>query len=204
MSNVNEALVCEFFESLGYQVSRPCKYIVPGRQKTAFEEIDLIVSHPRVADMKLPEHVLWGADDLANIPRAVVAVRGWHTERFSAKILEKDPEILRFAQEPTVKAAEERLGPGPVAKILCLAQLPASQDLKQSALDLLRSRGVDGVLLFRTILQHLIRETVRNRNYERSDVLQMIRIFKVYGLLKGEQMELFERHGRRRATQAVA
>ena len=45
---------------------------------------------------------------------------------------------------------------------------------------------------FRTMLADLVRETQANRNYQKSDLLQIIRILKNYDLLKDPQMELFK------------
>jgi hypothetical protein len=56
---------------------------------------------------------------------------------------------------------------------------------------LLKERGVDGIISFRTILQELISRVEVNRNYRKSDTLQMIRILKNYDLLKDPQMDLF-------------
>jgi hypothetical protein len=199
MSAVNEWIVREYFEFLGFFVIQPRKYQVPGRAKTAEEEIDLIVSNPRVADQRLPDRLVWTGRDLAGVGRAVVGVRGWHTERFSANTFEQAPDILRFAEADVVRLAEKRFGTDRVAKILCLPQLPASPELREKALDLLKERGVDGVLQFRTLLQELAALIDVNKNYEKSDVLQTVRILKAYGLLTPEkQLDLFER--KRRAS----
>ena len=42
------------------------------------------------------------------------------------------------------------------------------------------------------MLADLVSETKANRNYQKSDVLQIIRILKNYDFLKGPQMELFK------------
>ena len=59
-------------------------------------------------------------------------------------------------------------------------------------MELLRSKGIDGVIPFRTMLADLVSETKANRNYQKSDVLQIIRILKNYDFFKGPQMELFK------------
>ena len=200
MSGVNEAIVREYFESLGFVVCQPCKYVIPGRKKKAEEELDLVVLNPLVGEQSLPDNVLWETGDLKGVPRAIVAIRGWHTGRFTPAIFEQEPEILRFAEESAVRVGQKKLASREVAKILCLAELPASKDLKKEALSMLREKGVDGVLLFRTILEHLVAHVDRNKNYEKSDLLQSIRIFKSYDLLKDRQMDLFDKKRRRRKT----
>jgi hypothetical protein len=198
MSQVNELIVREYFESLGFIVGQPCKYVVPGRRKRAEEEIDLIVVNPQVEEQKLSESIVWTTADLSGVARAVVGVRGWHTERFSAAIFEQTPEILRFAEDAAVSVARKKLGVKEgVAKILCVAALPASGDLKKKAVAMLKEKGIDGILVFRTILEHLAATVDKSRNYEKSDVLQTIRILKSHGLLKTDQMELFEKRRKR-------
>ncbi len=199
MSAVNEWLVRDYFEFLGFFVAQPRKYQVPGRAKTAEEEIDLIVSNPSVAEQRLPERLVWTGRDFAGVARAVVGVRGWHTERFSAATFLQAPDILRFADAKVVRLAEKRFGSAQVAKVLCLPQLPASPELRDRALAVLKERGVDGVLSFRTLLRELVAMIDVNKNYEKSDVLQTVRILKAYDLLSPDaQMELFERKPRGR------
>jgi hypothetical protein len=196
MAAVNEWIVREYFEFQGFFVIQPRKYQVPGRAKTADEEIDLMVCRPGNAEQRLSSQLVWTGRDLSGVTRAVVGVRGWHTERFSATTFEQAPDILRFTESDVMRLAEKRFG-GSVARILCLPQLPASPDLRERALAVLKNRGVDGVLPFRTLLQELVAMIDVNRNYEKSDVLQTVRILKAYGLLTVErQMDLFERKKR--------
>ena len=134
MSSVNDWVVREYFEQLGFLVCQPRKYSVPGRPKKADEEIDLIVVNPTVGEHRIPDHIVWTTPDLENVARAVVGVRGWHTERFYASRLDQTPEILRFAEPGSVHFAEKWLGGASMAKILCLPSLPASGDLKQKTM----------------------------------------------------------------------
>jgi len=196
MSAVNEAIAREYFEVLGYLVSQPCKY-TPARHKKADEELDLLIIHPQVREHQVPDRLVWTSADLRTVARAVVGVRGWHTDRFYAATFEQTPEMLRFAERAARRAAAERLGAEPVAAILCLPELPASGELKEKTLRALKERGIDGVLSFRTMLQELVAKVDINRNYDKSDMLQMLRILKTYGLVRDPQMELFGRRARK-------
>lgn len=198
MAAVNEWVVREYFETLGYLVSQPRKYVVPGRQKKAEEEVDLVVFNPRVKEHSIPDDMVWSSAELEGVARAVIGVRGWHTERFYVSTFEQTPEILRFAEDESVQFAEKFLGAGPMAKILCLPKLPASGDLKTRTIKALKDKGIDGVISFGTMLAELIRRVEVNRNYEKSDLLQVIRILKSYDLLKDPQLEFFGRKQRRR------
>jgi hypothetical protein len=193
MSAVSEAIAREYFEMLGYLVCQPRKYSMSGRQKTASEEVDLVVLNPALTEMRLPQNVVWSTEDFAGVPRAVVAIRGWHTERFYSSTFEQAPDLLRFVEADSLKFAATFLGRDDMAKVLCLPRLPASGELKAKTIEFVRQKGLDGVISFSTILAELIRRVEINRNYDKSDILQMIRLFKNYDLLKDPQMELFGR-----------
>ena len=203
MSAVNEAIVREYFESLGFLVRQPRKYQVSARPKQIEEEIDLLVVNPAAAvEQPFPQGVLWGARDLQQVSRAIVGVRGWHTERFSPAVIELSPEIFRFADGAAFKNAVRDLGSGPVAKVLCIPDIPSSGPLRDKAQDLFRSKGIDGVILFRTMLRELADYVDSNKNYEKSDLLQTLRLLKNYDLLKDAQMELFRRKRKPRKSES--
>jgi hypothetical protein len=193
MSAVSEWIVREYFESLGFLARQPRKYMVTSRPKQSEEEVDLIVFNPRVTEHNLPKEMLWGRQELRQISRAVVGVRGWHTERFSPAVLEESSDMFRLAEKGIKEKVTQMLGPGPVAIILCLPEFPASGVLREKALEILREKGIDGVILFRTMLLELAAHVDINKNYEKSDMLQMLRILKNYDLLKDAQMELFRK-----------
>lgn len=199
MSSVSETIVREYFEMLGYLVSQPCKYAPSGRRKRLDEEVDLVVVNPLISELKLPDDMIWATADLQGVPRAVVGVYGWHTERFYPTMLNQIPEMLRFASEESARLVSRRLGGAPLAKILCFPQMPASEQLRSDTLKFLKQKGVDGVLLFRTLLQELVNGLDINKNYEKSDLLQILRIMKNYDLIKTPQMELFGGRKRRQA-----
>ena len=151
MAGVNEWIAREYFETLGYLVCQPRKYTVPGRQKKASEEIDLVVHNAAIGEQQIPGHIVWSSADLKNVSRAIVGVRGWHTERFYASTFEQTPEILRFVEPDSIAFASKILGSDSMAKILCLPRLPASGELEDKIIDVLKEKGIDGVITFRTM-----------------------------------------------------
>lgn len=191
MTSVNEWIVREYFETLGYLVSQPRKYVVSGKQKKSDEEIDFVVHNPQVMERRVPDHIVWTTPDLRTVPSAVVGIHGWHTERFYASTFEQSPEILRFAQPASIRFAERLLGVSPVARILCLPKLPASGELKKKTISMLKDNGIDGVISFRTMLADLVAGVDTNKNYEKSDLLQILRLLKNYDLIRDDQMEFF-------------
>lgn len=197
MSAVNEWIVREYFEQLGFLTSQPCKYLSSARHKKPDEELDLLIMRPQPQPAKLPDYMVWNTGDLAGIASAVVGVRGWHTDRIYAKTLVQTPEILRFAGPAARQAAAQRLGSTNVVAILCLPELPASGALKEKTLRALREHGIDGVLSFRTMLAELVSMVRSNCNYDKSDLLQVLRILKNYALLREPQLELFWKKSRK-------
>ena len=202
MASVSEWVVREYFELLGFLVNQPCKHSVPGRQKTADEEVDLVVFNPRAGESaRRVDRLVWTTADLRHVKRAVVGIRGWHTERFYASTFEQSPDILRFIEADSIRFAAKVLGSSSLCRVLCLPKLPASAGLREQALGLLKRRGIDGVLTFGTILSELILQADVNRNYEKSDLLQVVRLLKNYDFIKDTQLEFFTKKRKRRRGQ---
>src|SRR5437588_2858387 len=188
MAAVSETIVREYFELHGFFVRQQRKYIAPTRRED--EEIDFFVLNPRHAAAGQPLPFVLTSDDLPAIARAVVVVKGWHTETFSSAVLANAPEIFRFVEPAVFKRAAESFGDdGTLTKILVVPALPQAEEARQQSIELLRGKGIDAVIPFRTILGDLIAQTETNRNYQKSDVLQLIRVLKNYDCFKEPQME---------------
>lgn len=201
MASVNEQIVREYFETLGFFVIQPNKHQVAARHKLDSEEIDLLVARPGSAGVfNTPKEVVWAAPQLAKVQRAIISIRGWHTDRFSPAVLKKNPDIFRFAELAVMKEARKTLGAGSITKILCLSDLAAASAPQDETLTLLRQGGIDGVLSFRTMLLELAGSVDIAKNYEKSDLLQTLRILKTYDLLKDAQLDLFEKPKGRKLT----
>ena len=192
MSAVSETIVREYFELHEFLVRQHRKYISQTRREED-DDIDFFVvnPHPRAQGQVLP--FVLASQDLAGIERAVVVVKGWHTETFSSAVLANAPEILRFLEPAVFQQTARAFGKdGPVAKILVVPALPAGAEARQQSIELLRGKGLDAVIPFHTMLADLIDQIEVNRNYQKSDLLQIIRILKNYGFLKEPQLELFK------------
>ena len=190
MSAVDETIVREFFEAHGFLVCQRRKYIVQSREKSVDEEVDLIVLNPRATLPTGPTEFEITAKTLGEISRAVVAVKGWHTEVFSPGLLAHQPKIFRFVEKRAVEEAQRLVGGEGLLKILVVPGLPREAKMRERSIEMLRAKGVDGVISFREILGELIAGVKTNRNYQKSDLLQILRLLKNYDLLKEPQMEL--------------
>ncbi len=192
MSAVSETIVREYFELHEFLVRQHRKYIGQTRPKED-DDIDFFVlnPHPLALEGQLP--FVLGAEELPFVHRAVVVVKGWHTETFSTSRLAHSPEIFRFVEPKVFQQAARAFGKdGTPLKILVVPALPHEPNPRDEAIALLRSKGIDAVIPFRTMLADLVKETEVNRNYQKSDLLQIIRILKNYDFFKEPQLELFK------------
>ena len=207
MSAIDEGIVREYFEQNGFLVRQVRKYQVQARKKTGDEEIDLLVYNPSwQRGERKPDFFLF-SNELPLVHRAMIAVKGWHTGVFTPNMLRSSPEIFRFLEDnvmkeatrffPAAERAEE--GEDQLTKILVLPSLPTQEPFRSQSIAMLKERGVDAIISFRSMLLDLIEKTETNRNYGKSDTLQVIRILKNYDLLKDAQMDLLSE----RATGAV-
>ena len=205
MAAVSESIVREYFELHEFLVRQHRKYISAGRTDSD-EDIDFFVLNPHPASVQTELPFILTEAELPAIGRAIVVVKGWHTEIFSLARLTNAPTIFRFVEPKVFQQAARAFGAdGTLLKILVVPALPQATQAREESIALLRSKGVDGVILFRTMLTELIKKIEPNRNYQKSDLLQMVRIFKSYDLFKEPQLELFRpkrNRARRRAEKA--
>ncbi len=200
MAAVSETIVREYFELHGFLVRQQRKFVAPSRSEE--EEIDFFVYNPQPLPRGGPLPFLLASADLPIITRAVVVVKGWHTETFSLARLAHAPEIFRFVEPSAFKQAAQAFGgDGSLTRLLVVPALPQDEEARRQSVELLRSKGIDGVIPFRTMLADLVAQIEVNRNYQKSDLLQIIRILKNYDFFRDPQLELFK--SRRRRTPAA-
>lgn len=200
MAGFDEQIVREYFELHGFLVRQWRKYQTPPRKKLPEEEIDLLVVNPQfIRGERAPDFMLFSSE-LPYIHRAVVAVKGWHTaQRFTTRLIQSNSEILKFLEQDVMKTAEDFFGEAEqemgvgdrLVRILVLPGLPTAEPHKSDAIALLREKGVDAVISFRSMLADILQKVEVNRNYTKSDLLQVLRILKAYDLVKAPQLELF-------------
>ena len=195
MSAINETIVREYFELNGFLVRQDRKHEARGKQEV--DGIDFVIWNPQPVKPAAPAPFVLDSADLPSIARALVVVRGWHTESFGPSVLENSPEMFRFVEPAVFQQAARAFSPDVAPlKILIVPSLPQTAAARGQSIAILRAKGVDAVIPFRTMLADLIARAEVNRNYDKSDLLQVIRVLKNYQLFKDPQMELF-RTGRR-------
>ncbi len=200
MAGFDENIVREYFELNGFFVRQLRKYAVQSRKKRADEEIDLVVYNPQAPAEAQERGFQLFSSDMAKIRRAIVVVKGWHTSRFSPATLKSSSKVFDFLKKDVLNKAEDYfnldgsgvdLDDGGFAKILVLPGLPTAEPQRSESIELLKERGVDGIIAFSTILENLLRNVEVNHSYQKSDLLQLMRILKIYDMVKEPQMNLF-------------
>ncbi len=196
MSAVSETIVREYFELHGFFVRQQRKYVAPSRRED--DEIDFYALNPRF-EPGAPLPFVLSSADLNGVARALVVVKGWHTETFSPGMIANAPEIFRFVEPAAFEHAAKTFGgEGPLTKLLVVPALPSGEEARAQSIAVLREKGIDAVISFHTMLADLIAEVEVNRNYQKSDLLQLIRILKNYDFFREPQMELFKTGRRKR------
>jgi hypothetical protein len=198
MSAIDEGIVREYFEQSGFFVRQGRKYQVQARKKTSGEEIDLLVYNPAwQPGRRNPDFFLFGTE-LPYIRRAIVAIKPWHTEVFTPAAMKNAPDkIFSFLEENVLKQAKRLFSPEAgdpddrdMTKVLVLPALPTAEPFRTQSVAMLKERGVDAIISFRSMLLDLIDKIEINRSYGKSDALQVMRILKNYDLLKDTQLDL--------------
>jgi len=197
MSAIDEGIVREYFEQAGFFVRQARKYALSAKRGAGEEVIDLLVFNPAwQRGSRKPEFFLFPTE-LPFVQRAVVSIKGWHAAgRFTPSTLRNQPEIFRFLEQNVLKEASRFFPEASddtketLTKILVLPGLPTAEPFRSQAVAMLKEAGVDAVISFRAMLLDLIERVELNRNYGKSDTLQLIRILKNYDLLVDPQMNL--------------
>jgi len=204
MAGFDENLVREYFELNGFLVRQLNKYQVHSRRKRDVEEIDLLVQNPGWKPSESKPGFQLFANDLPLIRRAIVAVMGWHTSRLTPSMLKSGSKIHDFLRKEVIAVANEffsgyedtaleaEANKEGLLRVLVLPSLPANEPLRSESIKQLQENGVDAILTFPSILENLLHHVETNLSYQKSDMLQMIRLLKIYDMVKSPQGELFE------------
>ncbi len=203
MGGFDENLVREYFELNGFLVRQLRKFQLPPRKKRVEEDVELMIHNPTATADGVPVGFQLFSADVARIQRAIVMVKAWHNSRFTPAMLKSSSRAFDFLKKDVLNKAEGffhyeagevdpgLLEGGAFTKILVLPGLPTSDPQRSESIELLKKTGVDGIITFSTILENLFRNVEVNHSYQKSDLLQLMRILKIYDMIKEPQMNLF-------------
>lgn len=121
--------------------------------------VDLAVENPKTGD------------------RAIVNIKGWHAEIFYLGNFTRNSEIFDFIRPEILKKAKEFFNSNNFKRILVVSKISKRQ--KDACIEVVRKKGIDELLEFRTILDFLINNVDEGKNYS-DPVMQMARVFRIY------------------------
>lgn len=199
MAGFDEIITREYFELNGFLVRQVKKYKVQARKKRADEEIDLLVYNPSPEPSSSPPGFQLFSSDIQTIHRAIVVVKGWHTTSFTPRMMRQSSKIFDFLKKDVLEVVEHYFSAdndlmgdlNPISKILVLPGLPSTDPHREESIALLKEHGVDHIITFRTLLENLLRGVEPNHSYQKSEVLHLLRLLKIYDMIRAPQMELF-------------
>lgn len=200
MAAVTETVVREFFEQHDFVVRQYRKYVAPAGRDDEDPDFFVLNPTPQSPGRQLP--FVLGVSDLPFIQRALVVIKGWHTEVFTPRVLTSGTaDMFRFLEKKAFRAAVRGLeAQGPFLKLLAIPRLPNEGTTRQESIEVLHSKGIDAVITFEMMLADLVQHVQANRNYQKSDLLQTIRLLKSYDLIKEPQLELFKSRSNKRKS----
>ncbi|UCD58099.1 MAG: hypothetical protein JSV16_03000 [Candidatus Hydrogenedentota bacterium] len=190
MPDTNTKIVREFLEANDFSVITNRKFQLQKAEPPGRYSIDILGRNMQYSEPEAPLPMRLQAEHMRFIPNVIVDVTGWHTHRLSISRISTSPELFYFVSPQALEFARSVFGNSPFKSVLIISEVPADPPIWSKMEEMLREKGVDHVLEFPTILSFLISHVEINFNYVESDTLQLLRLLKRYGLVKGLQLEL--------------
>lgn len=190
MADTNTRVVREFLEANNFTVITNRKFQLQKAEPPGRYSIDLLGRNMNCSEPAVPLPMRLQAEHMRSIPNVIVDVKGWHSQRFSPATVNSMRELYYFVSPPALEFARSVFGDAPFKSILVISEAPAAETVWSEMETILREKGIDHVLEFPTILSYLISHVEVSVNYSGSEILQLLRFLKRYGLVKGLQLEL--------------
>jgi len=202
MAGFDETIVREYFELNNFFVRQLRKHAVQTRRKQ-FEDVSHLLIHNPAAPVAVGRGFQLFASDMEKLRFAMVGIKSWNSTKFTPIVLKSSSKTLEFIKKEVVAKADayfqsehreddEELDPyEEYPKFLVVPAYPTSEAHRDECTALLKAKGVDGVIAFSTILESLLKHVAVNHSYPHSDVMQLLRVFKLYGMIREPQMTLF-------------
>ena len=192
MLRINEEIIRAYFEMNNFLVKINRDGHISKEKEQADEEISLIVVNLDPSFSSPPRQFVLKTENLLGVTRALITIRAWHSKRFFPSVLSNSLPSLKFLCANALQHARAIFKTADLKKILIIPQLPTTKSTRDKSVDILKRKGIDHVIEFRTILEFLIENVKSTKNYADSDSLQLIRLLKNYRLLRESQLNLFK------------
>ena len=195
-----ESIAIDYFETNGFLVRKSSSVL--GKMADGFYP-SLIVRNLKEEELQemMMFNFQWFSSDILKTKRAVVSIAGESLFETGSRALRQDKRTLqtlkklitakqapKFPWEDTTLEEEFRGH----YRLVILPVLPPVEPLYSQLCEVLESRGVAGVITFRTLLDNLIQQLDVLEDAKLSPRLKMLRVLKQMELLKIPQLDLFE------------
>ncbi len=198
MKSVEESIVSEYFEQNGFLV-RPLRKSRAQTKKGGDEGLDLYVRNMVYREGSREPNFLLFSSELRYLESAIVCVKGWFGDKAALASMTGGAEILKHLEANVFKKVGKwfEYDPGVTfgtkalpKKILVAPVFPSQEPHRSQCVELLQEKGVDGILSFKSMALDLIERVDTKQIYEKSDLLQTLRVLKTFDLVKDSQMDL--------------
>lgn len=193
MLRINEEIIRAYFEMNNFLVKINRDGHISEGEEQSGEEISMIVVNLDPSFSSPPRKFVLKTENFLGVTRALVTIRAWHSKRFFPSVLSTSLPSLKFLCANALQHARVIFKTADFKKIIIIPQLPTTKSTRDKSVDMLKRKGIDHVIEFRTILEFLIENVKPTKNYADSDSLQLIRLLKNYHLLCESQLSLFKR-----------
>ncbi|MCM8818972.1 MAG: hypothetical protein NC915_05820 [Candidatus Omnitrophica bacterium] len=145
----------------------------------------LIVKNLKEIGKEIDEFVI-EKEKIGFIDKGIVKVIAWHTLKFTPSVIKNfHSEIFEITNEKIYKSLVDDKD---YKKILVVPGLPATPDIRNESVKMLKDNGIEHIILFPTIISNLI-EKIDERNLYQSHTLEIIRILKFYKFFSEKKFE---------------
>lgn len=198
MQSVEEAIVSEYLEQNGFLV-RPLRKSRSQLKKGLDEGLDLYVRNMVFREGSRPANFLLFSSELRYLESAIICVRGWYGDKALLATMTSGAEMVKYLDSNVFKKVEKWFEHDPAVsfgttappkKVLVAPVFPTQEPYRSQCAELLKEKGVDGILSFKSMALDLIDRVETKQVYEKSDLLQVLRVLKTFDLVKDSQMNL--------------
>ncbi len=195
-----ESIAVDYFETNGFLVRKSSSLL--GRRADGFFP-SLVVRNLKEEELQelMMFNFQWFSSDILKTKRAVVSIVGESLFETGSRALRQDKRLiqnmkklltsrqsLQFPwQDPSLE--EDFRGHH---RLVILPLFPAVEPYYTQLCDILASKGVAGVITFRTLLDNLVQQLDVLEEEKLTPRLKMLRILKQMELLKIPQLDLFD------------
>lgn len=176
MSQASIELVREFFVMNDFFVLKKEDLLLVKNARTAEESRD-------------GKFVLSGGEISGTINNAVVKPVSWHTMKFTPLVLSRFPDIFDFLKSRHTEDYRKFFRGEDFLKILVIPSLPASENLREESVRIMKEKGIDRLVMFSSVIAGLI-DRIEARHVYLSSVNEVLRVLKFYKFFTEEEQNL--------------